>query len=87
MGWNIHPCKKGKDSVVSGLKKMKEFHIHITKRSLNLQNEMLNYMWAKDKNDNNLDIPIDAFNHAVDASRYALEDLVSSSGSYSLGFK
>lgn len=86
MGWNIHSCKKGKDSVVSGLKKMKEYKIHITKRSVNLQNEMLNYMWEKDKNDNKLDVPIDAFNHAIDASRYALQDLEGNSGTYNIGF-
>ena len=39
--------------------------------SKNLIREMQNYKWQEDKNGNLLNKPIDAFNHAIDATRYA----------------
>lgn len=85
-GWNIHPSKKGAGSIVAGIDLMKRYNIKVTKRSVNLQNELLNYTWEKDKNDKLLNQPIDAFCHLVDAARYALTDLTSNTGGYSLGF-
>ena len=37
----------------------------------NLIKEMRNYKWVEDKNGKLLNKPIDAFNHAIDAMRYA----------------
>ena len=65
---------------------MKGYKIHILKDSLNLQKEMLNYMWERDKNDRLLNKPIDAFCHLIDATRYAAQDLASNSGGYTIGF-
>lgn len=85
-GWNIHPSKKGAGSIVAGIDLMKRYHIKVTKRSVNLQNELLNYTWEKDKNDKLLNQPIDAFCHLLDACRYATEDLERNTGGYSLGW-
>ena len=85
-GWNIHPSKKGAGSIVGGIDTIKRYNIKVTKRSTNLQNELLNYTWEKDKNDNLLNRPIDAFCHLLDASRYAIQDLTSNTGSYNIGF-
>ena len=83
-GWNIHPAKKGSGSIMGGISTMKRYNIHLTARSSNLQREFLNYTWEKDKNDKAVDIPIDCFNHAIDAARYATCDLVTKSGGYNL---
>jgi phage terminase large subunit len=50
---------------------LKRHKLFITPRSSNLIKEMQNYKWTEDKNGNLLNKPIDAFNHAIDAMRYA----------------
>lgn len=69
-GFNIHPVEKGKDSIVFGIGLMQEFEILITERSTNLIKEFRNYLWEKDKTGKTLNVPIDAFNHGIDAVRY-----------------
>ena len=49
---------------------MKDMEIYVTKRSYNLQKELRNYVWDKDKDGNYINTPVDANNHAVAASRY-----------------
>lgn len=66
----IYPVLKGAGSVLAGIDKMKDMEIFVTKRSVNLQDELRNYVWAKDKDGNYINEPIDAYNHAIDASRY-----------------
>jgi len=72
MGWNVRPADKGKDSVNAGIQLMKTFKIHVEPSSTNLIKELRNYKWTKDKDGRNLNKPVDAFNHAIDASRYAI---------------
>lgn len=71
-GFNIKPTIKGPDSVNAGIDIMKRYKLFITPRSTNLEKEMRNYKWVEDKNGNLLNKPIDAFNHAIDAARYAI---------------
>lgn len=85
-GWNTYPAKKGKGSVMGGIDLMKRYNLHIVLPSENLVNEFYNYTWEKDKNDRSLDIPIDAFNHAIDSCRYATMDLLQHSGAYNISF-
>lgn len=66
----IYPVMKGPGSVLAGIDKMNTMEIFVTKRSVNLQEELRNYTWDKDKDGNYINQPIDAWNHAVDASRY-----------------
>ena len=66
----IYPVLKGAGSVLAGIDKMKTLRIHVTRRSQNLINEFRNYTWSKDKDGNFVNVPIDAFNHAIDAIRY-----------------
>jgi len=61
---------KGAGSVLAGIDKMKTLRIHVTRRSQNLINEFRSYTWSKDKDGNFVNVPIDAFNHAIDAVRY-----------------
>jgi phage terminase large subunit len=71
-GWNIKPATKGQGSVNYGIDVMKQRKLKVTKGSLNLIKEFRNYTWQKDKNDEQLPKPIDAWNHAIDAVRYAI---------------
>ena len=69
-GFNIKGADKGQDSVVAGINLLKGYKMHITKRSINLENELRKYKWAEDKTGKSLNIPVDANNHACDAMRY-----------------
>lgn len=70
--YNIVPCKKGNDSVREGITNMLDYKKIITENSSNVIKELNNYCW----NDKKAGIPIDAYNHAIDASRYAFKKLV-----------
>ncbi|MCX4279201.1 phage terminase large subunit, partial [Muribaculum sp.] len=67
----IYPVAKPAGSIIAGIEKMKSFdNIFVTKRSLNVQEELRNYVWAKDKDGNYINMPEDANNHSIDATRY-----------------
>jgi phage terminase large subunit len=68
----VLPVSKGRDSIVYGINLINQNEILVTSRSKNLIKELSNYIWMKDKEGNTLNKPIDAFNHAIDAARYAL---------------
>lgn len=74
MGWNIKPATKGQGSVNIGIDMMKRYQIHVTKDSVNMIKEFRNYKWQEDKNGNILNVPVDMFNHTIDAVRYGLYD-------------
>ncbi len=71
-GFNIRPTAKGQDSVNIGIDMMRRYTIAVSKRSLNLIKELRNYKYIEDKNGKLTNKPVDAFNHAVDACRYAV---------------
>ena len=71
-GHNILPVTKGRDSIVYGLNLINQNKVYVTSRSKNLINELRNYIWMVDKQGNKLNKPIDAYNHAIDAMRYAM---------------
>lgn len=75
-GLNAVAAKKGKGSVLSGLKYMQQFEkIIIHPSCTNAIAEFKNYQYKRDKNGDFVnDEPVDAFNHLIDAIRYALED-------------
>ena len=71
MGFHIKPCEKGKDSILNGITKVKEYKLNITKTSTNVIKELRNYQWRlKDGRPDNK--PVDNYNHALDAMRYAI---------------
>ena len=50
---------------------MQEENYLVTRKSINVINELQKYTWKKDKKTNNkLNKPIDKYNHAIDAIRY-----------------
>jgi len=76
-GWNVKPTVKGADSVNAGIDILKRHKLFATPRSSNLIKELQNYKWVEDKNGNLLNKPIDAFNHGIDAARYAVANKLS----------
>ena len=71
---------KGKDSVMNGIQWIQDFEIIIHPRCVNFITEISNYTWATDKFGNKLNIPIDDFNHLMDAMRYGLEKHIKKNG-------
>ena len=86
-GFNVFPCRKGADSIRSGLDFLRSRPLLITERSLNGIKELRNYKYKEDKNGNILNSPVDAFNHFIDASRYAItfNQTNPNFGSYAIG--
>lgn len=72
MGIKVSAVDKGRDSVLYGIELIQEQKLSITKRSTNLINELDKYIWKTDREGNTSNTPIDAFNHAMDALRYAV---------------
>lgn len=68
--WNVKPVSKWQDSIRAGIDIMKQYPILVTARSGNIQKEFKKYVWATDKSWKPTNKPIDAMNHAIDASRY-----------------
>lgn len=75
-GVNIKPAVKGADSINRGIDLLKTYKLNVTKRSINLIKELRNYSWRISKDGSMTNEPIDNFNHAIDALRYAAEDLL-----------
>lgn len=73
-GLNVLPAKKGQGSVNQGIQYVQFQRISYTKRSINLVKEYRNYRWLVDKNGKVINEPRDAFNHLMDAIRYALDE-------------
>ena len=70
-GVKAFPVTKGSDSINFGIQIMQKQSYLITKKSINLTNELKKYTWDKDKKTNEkLNKPIDKFNHAIDGVRY-----------------
>ncbi len=71
-GHLVEPVKKGKDSIIYGLNLINQNKIYVTSNSVNLINELQNYVWLKDREGNTLNKPISRYDHCIDSCRYAL---------------
>ena len=81
LGFNIHPATKGADSIRNSIDILKRQPILVTRESTNLIKELRNYTWDTDKTGASLGVPIDRYNHAIDAVRYvALNKLSANAG-------
>ena len=73
----IRPSRKGKDSVNNGIDFLQDYQIIIHPKCVNFITEISNYTWDTDsKTGKRLNVPIDDFNHLMDAMRYAVEEMV-----------
>jgi phage terminase large subunit len=81
LGFNIHPATKGADSIRNSIDILKRQPLLVTRESTNLIKELRNYTWDTDRTGASLGVPIDRYNHAIDAVRYvALNKLSQSAG-------
>lgn len=72
----IYGVKKPKGSVNAGIQKLQGYKIFVHPRCVNTIVELSNYVWVKDKMNNQLtNDPVDEYNHLMDALRYATDDL------------
>lgn len=65
-GISISPVKKGSGSVLAGIKLMQDYKMIVHPDSVDIGKELNNYVWSDKKNG----VPVDAFNHWIDAIRY-----------------
>lgn len=72
-GFWIVPSTKGAGSIKNGLDILRRYKIHFTRRSIGAINEAKKYKWAVDRDGRTTNQPIDKFNHAIDAIRYAAQ--------------
>jgi len=76
--FNIVPTKKRAGSIVAGIKIIQDYRIIVDEDSINLIKELNSYAW----HDKKTEIPIDDYNHLIDALRYAVMYKLGSSGKY-----
>ena len=74
LGLRTKGAKKGKDSIQNGIQWIQDLEIIIHPRCVNFITEISNYTWDTDKFGTRLNVPIDDFNHLMDAMRYSLEE-------------
>lgn len=74
----LEPAKKGKGSVEDGIQFIRSFRrVYIHPRCKRTLEEFNLYSWKTDRMSGDvLDVPVDAFNHWIDALRYALEPIM-----------
>jgi phage terminase large subunit len=77
-GINIMGVVKGGDQKRQGINYVQQQRISVTKRSKHIIESRENYIWAKDKDGNNINEPDDTvheWSNAMDAIRYAFDSL------------
>ena len=65
---NIVPAIKGQGSITYGISLLQDYDLIIDEESTDLIKELNNYCWLEKKSQT----PVDKFNHAIDALRYAV---------------
>ena len=68
---------------------LQTFRIFVTKRSLNLINELRSYIWDSDRNGDRLNVPVKVNDHLCDAFRYGCYTPLAKPGygQYAIGFR
>ncbi len=67
---NIYAVKKGAGSIITGIQKMQDMNLKVTRRSINAKYEFDNYCWEVDRFGKVINKPVDKDNHIIDAVRY-----------------
>jgi len=71
LGINALPADKKPGSIMEGIDYLKRHSVLLTRNSTDIWKEYRHYKWQKDRNGNFINKPVDMFNHAIDAIRYA----------------
>lgn len=66
----IVAASKGADSISVGIDVLHRYTWNVTRRSLGLIEELQSYKWKRDRDGRKTNVPVDAFNHAIDSTRY-----------------
>jgi phage terminase large subunit len=74
-GLHIVPCSKGKDSILHGIQRIRQYNVYLYHTSDNLKKEFQSYKWAEARDGTLLNKPADVFNHCIDALRYIVTKL------------
>lgn len=69
---NVRPTAKGAGSIVAGINAVQSYKLNVTQTSLGIIDELRNYSWKRDMNGNYINVPVDKYNHALDALRYGV---------------
>jgi len=70
----IRAARKGRDSVNNGIQFIQGYKLIVHPRCASFITEISNYTWDRNAFGEKLNVPIDDFNHLMDAMRYAVED-------------
>ncbi len=68
-------AEKGPDSIRAGVDWLRSHKLYVTRRSVNLITELQEYVWSQNRDGNFEPKPIDDYNHAIDAVRYAVDPI------------
>lgn len=71
----IRGCEKGKDSILHGIQTLQQYEIIVHPSCVGVITEFENYCWAKDKNGEYINKPVDFCNHFCDSLRYSIQAL------------
>jgi phage terminase large subunit len=74
--FNIKPVNKKLMTIPEALRLMQDYEHVLTEDSPNLEKEFNNYIWS----DKKAGVPIDAFNHLIDAGRYYFMTMLKGGG-------
>lgn len=81
--YRMFGAKKGRGSVKAGIQKLQDYKMFVHPRCVNTIVELSNYVWDTDKETGKPTTdPADAYNHLMDALRYATEELNTSNFSW-----
>ncbi len=69
-------CRKGSGSIAGGISTVKKYRLNVLATSKNIIEELDSYAFLKDKDGNFTNKPKDANNHAMDAMRYVVVDML-----------
>ena len=79
-GFNVRGARKGADSIRNGIDLLRRYKINIHPNSTNLIKEFKSYKMKQDANGNFGNVPVDKFNHGIDAVRYFVQTDMNGSG-------
>lgn len=74
-GWEYAVAVGKKSKLIDRINTLQQINIVYTDCSQNIDYEQFNYQYAKDRNGNKLETPLDADNHTIDAISYVCQKL------------
>lgn len=88
----VRACNKGGGAVGGSRRRsqilwVQGWKLYVTKDSVDLVKAMRNYVWEKDADGNDTEVPVHKWSHGPDALRYALfSEFAGQGGNYTIGF-